>query len=147
MVVSAWPGSPACPVTLLRRLKQRAGLHGDRALFSKVSGEAYATTDPISYWRLRKLMLDKFEAIGLDRQRFGTHSCRAGGATLAANLGVPDRLWREHGGWSSVRASLGYIKTAHDAKLRVTRTMVEGAAKGKKRKAGGAATTAKRARH
>ena len=45
-------------------------------------------------------MLKLFERIGLPSAMFGTHSCRAGGATLAANLGIPGRLWMEHGGWA-----------------------------------------------
>ncbi len=129
MLLSAFPGSPACPVSLLRRLIQRAKLSEHRPLFAPVRGDTYGTT-PITYSELRRLMLDKFEAIGLDRAKFGTHSCRAGGATLAANLSVPDQLWREHGGWRSVRAALGYVKTARAAKLSVTRAMQQGTAAG-----------------
>lgn len=126
VVLSAWAGSPACPVTLARRLLARVPLRPGAPLFSAVAGDEYADAAPIDYSALRRLFLEKFEAIGLDPAKFGTHSCRAGGATLAANCGVPDRIWREHGGWRSVRAASGYVKTAHAVKLAVTQAMLEG---------------------
>lgn len=127
VVVCAWAGSPACPVALITRLLERAALSGHRPLFSALTaaGDAYASTKPIAYPELRTLFLEKFAAIGLDTKKFGTHSCRAGGATLAANNGVPDKLWREHGGWRSARAAQGYVKTAHELKSSVTQRMVE----------------------
>ncbi len=125
LVVCAWPNSHACPVTLVRRLLERARLAGHRPLFSKLTaaGDAYADTKPIPYATLRTLFLEKFEAIGLDTSKFGTHSCRAGGATLAANNGVADKLWMEHGGWRSARVAQGYVKTAHSLKASVTQAM------------------------
>lgn len=130
LVVCAWVNSPACPVMLVRRLVERAGLAGHRPLFSKLTptGDAYADAQPIPYATLRTLFLEKFAAIGLDTSKFGTHSCRAGGATLAANHGVQDKLWMEHGGWRSARAAQGYVKTAHGLKASVTQAMVGGAA-------------------
>lgn len=127
VVACAWQGSPACPVQLVRRLLERAELSGHRPLFSELTpdGTAYATTKPLAYSTLRTKFLAKFAAIGLDPAKFGTHSCRAGGATLAANNGVPDKLWMEHGGWRSARAAQGYVKTAHSLKAQVTRTMVQ----------------------
>ena len=56
-------------------------------------------------------------------QNFGLHSLRAGGATLAANSGVPDRLWMEHGGWRSFRSAVGYVKTSSEVKASVTNAM------------------------
>ena len=95
-----------CPVTPLQRLIRRAGLSGDRPLFSRVTASAYADAAPLAYDHLRTAFLAKFAAIGLDTAQFGTQSCRAGGATLAANIGIPDRLWREHGCWRSHRGLL-----------------------------------------
>ena len=34
------------------------------------------------------------EAIGLDKQQFGLHSLRVGGASAAGNAGVPDRFFK-----------------------------------------------------
>ena len=39
---------------------------------------------------------EKLEAIGLDPFKFSNHSFRSGGATSAANLNVPDRLFKVH---------------------------------------------------
>ena len=39
----------------------------------------------------------KLEAIGLDKRQYGLHSLRAGGASAAANTGVPDSLFKHHG--------------------------------------------------
>ena len=78
---------------------------GSRPLFSAVSvhegQEVYGST-PVSYQSLRKGVLEVFQEVGLPVQKFGLHSLRAGGVTLAANSGVPDRLWMEHGGWRSL---------------------------------------------
>ena len=38
------------------------------------------------------------------------HSLRAGGATSAANVGIPDRLFKRHGRWASENAKDGYVK-------------------------------------
>ena len=40
---------------------------------------------------------------------YGLHSLRAGGASAAANAGVPDRMFKRHGRWRSENAKDGYI--------------------------------------
>ena len=117
----------ADPIRLVILLIGRAGLvDGDRPLFSAVTRhegqEVYGTT-PISYQSLRRGMLEVFQEVGLPKEKFGTHSMRSGGATLAANSGVPDRLWMEHGGWKSFRSAVGYVKTSSEAKASVTKAM------------------------
>jgi hypothetical protein len=37
------------------------------------------------------------QLLGLNPDDYGTHSGRRGGATRAANVDVPDRLFKEHG--------------------------------------------------
>ena len=49
-------------------------------------------------------------SVGLNPKNFGMHSLRSGGATAAANFGVPDRLFKKHGRWRSETAKDGYIK-------------------------------------
>ena len=127
ITVTAVDGSYACPVQLTAILIKHAGLvDGERPLFSAVrmSGEqeVYGIT-PISYNSLRESMLKVFQEVGLPKEKFGTHSMRSGGATLAANSGVPDRLWMEHGGWRSFRSAVGYVKTSAEAKASVTKAM------------------------
>ena len=121
--------SYACPVQLTGLLIQHAGLiDGDRPLFSAVvkheGREVYGST-PISYQSLRGGLLKVFQEVGLPVEKFGTHSMRSGGATLAANSGVPDRLWMEHGGWKSFRSAVGYVKTSSEVKASVTKAMFD----------------------
>ena len=59
----------------------------------------------------------------LDPAKYATHSGRRGGATRAANVDVPDRLFKEHGGWRSERAKDGYVVTRLQARLSVTRAL------------------------
>ena len=86
-------------------------------------GVASYSTTPASYQYLHKGVVEAFEAVGLPAKQFGLHSLRAGGATLAANRGIPEWLWMEHGGWQSQRSAFAYIKTSAEAKASVTRAM------------------------
>ena len=65
---------------------------------------------PISYSTARADALELVSRVGLDPKEFGLHSARSGGATCAANNGVPDRLFKRHGRWLSDRAKDSYIK-------------------------------------
>jgi len=51
----------------------------------------------------------KATKLGYNPTEFGLHSLRAGGATLAANSGVRDRLFKRHGRWKSENAKDGYV--------------------------------------
>lgn len=48
---------------------------------------------------------------------------RTGGATHAANIGIPDSLFRRHGRWLSDRKKDVYVKDNMDSLLSLTRTM------------------------
>ena len=54
---------------------------------------------------MRELLLEKLEKIGLNPKQYGLHSLRSGGATAAANAGVPDRLFKRHRRWRRENAS------------------------------------------
>ena len=123
IAISEIPDCEACPCLLVGLLILRANLSRHAPLFSAVTRDGQYRSTPVSYSFLREAMLSKFAAIGLPKEKFGTHSCRAGGATMAANAGIPDRIWQEHGGWKSQRAANGYIKTNLQVKLSVTQTM------------------------
>ena len=71
IAVAAIPGCCACPVTLVRSLIFRAGLEskGHVPLFSAVMKGAYGEA-PISYSKMRALMLQSFASIGLDTKQF-----------------------------------------------------------------------------
>ena len=83
----------------------------------------YAGFFRLSYTRVREVMLEMLEAIGLDKRQFGLHSLRAGGASAAANAGVVDRLFKRHGRWKSENAEDGYVKDTLQERLKVSRNL------------------------
>ena len=128
IAVAANPGSRVCPVYWTRLLLQRARLTGHRPLFAACDTAGQYCRTAIPYFALRRQLLDELAHLGLSRGDFGTHSLRAGGATtaadVAAELGIPDRLWQEHGGWKSASSAQVYVKTSLEAKLMPTRSML-----------------------
>lgn len=112
IVLCAKPGASVCPVALFKRYVARASLSGNAFIFPKAYQPFYSQFKAA------------LEAIGLDATKYGTQSMRSGGATLAAELGVPDRIWREHGGWKSEKAANGYIQTSVSTKLSLTAAML-----------------------
>ena len=74
----------------------------------------------ISYSTIRDLLLACIQSIGLDPKAYGTHSLRAGGATAAANRGIPDRLFKVHGRWRSESSKDRYIKDSIRRRLKVS---------------------------
>ena len=59
----------------------------------------------------------------MNPKEFGLHSLRSGGATAAANAGVPDRLFKRHGRWLSENAKDSYVKDKLEDRLSVTRNI------------------------
>ena len=51
--------------------------------------------------------------------RFSNHSFRSGVSTSAANLNVPDRLFKVDGRWKSDSAKDGYVRDKVDSRLLV----------------------------
>ena len=76
----------------------------------------------ISYTRVRELVKEAF-ADNTDVNLIGVHSLRVGGASSAANNGIPDRLFKRHGRWSSENAKDGYIKDRLEDRLSVSRNL------------------------
>ena len=77
----------------------------------------------ISYKRVRELTLQRLAKLGYDIQKFSVHSFRAGGATTAANAGIPHRLFKRHGHWRSESAKDGYVKNSVESRLSVSRSL------------------------
>ena len=75
---------------------------------------------PLSYTRTREIVSDGFKSMGLQKEKFGLHSLRAGGATAAANNGIHDRLFKRHGPWRSETAKDGYVKDSIEKLLSVS---------------------------
>ena len=84
---------------------------------------ACATGGSLSYSRLRELLLEMISSLGMDPKLFGMHSLRAGGATAAANAGVPDRLFKRHGRWKSESAKDGYVKDSVESRLEISKNL------------------------
>ena len=58
-----------------------------------------------------------------DITNFRTHSARSGGATSAANSGIPERNFQRHGRWASVLAKNTYIKDSLASRLDVSKSL------------------------
>ena len=83
-----------CPVAMMNRYLDRAGGSCDSPSFghlSKTKCGYKPRSKGLSYSRLRELVLEAFKDIVPDISAIGTHNLRSGGATAAANAGVPDR--------------------------------------------------------
>lgn len=79
-------------------------------------------TKGISYSRARELVQEAFQGI-TDVSKISLHSLRSGGASAAANAGIPDRLFKRHGRWSSETAKDVYVKDNLDSLLSVSRSL------------------------
>lgn len=116
-----------CPVAMMERYARKADLdlQSDKLVFRGISksrsGEKLRSSGGISYTRMREVILQRFGQLGYDTSSLGLHSFRAGGATAAANLDVPDRLFKRHGRWRSEAAKDGYVKDSDKAMLQVSK--------------------------
>ena len=86
-------------------------------------GEVLRESGQISYSCLRDLFHKKLDHLGFSAGDFGLHSLWAGGATVATNAGVPDRLFKRHGRWKSENAKDGYVKDHVNSRLEVSRSL------------------------
>ena len=74
----------------------------------------------LCYTQDRELVLEKLTLLGLDKS---LHSLRSGGASAAANAGVPDCLFKRHGRWKSERTKDGYVEDKLDSRLTVSKNL------------------------
>ena len=77
------------------------------------------SSKPLTANRAGEILKQKLEAIGLDPSKFSNHSFRSEGAISAADLNVPDRLFKVHGMWKSDSAKDGYVHDKLDSRLYV----------------------------
>ena len=75
---------------------------------------------PLSYTSAREHLFFYLRSCGHDPKLFGLHSFHSSGATVAANNGVCDRLFKKYGWWSSDRAQDGYVPEDQKVRLSVT---------------------------
>ena len=113
-----------CPVLLLRRFLSRGVHFNDSYLFCKVSHTKSGyrlRNQKLTYSHARQLVRKQLKAVHLNPADYGLHSMRSGGASLAASLGLPDRLIMRQGGWKSANSQHRYIKESRDSLLSITR--------------------------
>ena len=128
-VIIARSDRATCPVAYLESYLRRTGtsLQEQRFVFRPIcnskKGERLRDTGNISYSCLWEHFKKKVSTLGYDPTEFGLHSLRAGGATAAANAGVPDRLFKRHGRWKSESAKDGYVDDSVERRLSVTRQL------------------------
>lgn len=128
-VLVARTNSPTCPVAMMEKYFAQAGLSHSSSLlvFRGITrtkhGERLRGAGGLSYTRMRELFNAKWKELGFDVKQFGLHSLRAGGASAAANAGVPDRLFKRHGRWRSETAKDGYVKDSREALMSVSRSL------------------------
>ena len=119
--------SKLCPVLNLERYISYAKISDlDTFLFQNVTkcdhGYKFRQGNkPMSYSRMRELFIEAFKPFVSDIRSYGLHSLRSGGASAAANHGIPDRLFKRHGRWRSENAKDGYIKDSLDDRLLVSK--------------------------
>ena len=128
-VIIARSGAATCPVNMMERYMNMAGvdLASEQYLFKGIvrtsAGEKLRPSGGLSYTTLHELFKKKLSDLGYPSEEFGLHSLRAGGATAAANAGVPDRLFKKHGRWKSENAKDGYVEDSLDSQLSVSRRL------------------------
>ena len=48
-------------------------------------------------WTIRPVLSDQVTILEFPAEKYGLHSIRSGGATAAANVKVPDHIFKRHG--------------------------------------------------
>ena len=128
-VMVARTGTSTCPVAMLERYAAAASIELSsslrlfRGIVKTKRGERLRASGSLGYARMRELLLTKLEQLGYDKHQFSLHSLRLGGASAAANAGVPDRLFKRHGRWKSETAKDGYVKDSTSALLSVSNSL------------------------
>ena len=128
-VLIATTRSGTCPVAMLECYIERTGIRCNDQCFlfcaiqNTKRSEILRQSGKISYTCMNDLYNKKLTSLGFSAAEFGLHSLRSGGATTAANAGVPDRLFKRHGRWKSENAKDGYVKDSIESRLQVSKKL------------------------
>ena len=117
-------GLPVLCVLQLKHFLKACGHKSNDYLFRRVSHTKSGYTlrhHRLSYTRALELVRVQLKSIGLEPEDYGLHSMRSGRASLAAALGIPDRLIMRQGDWKSEESKNNYIKETRDTLLRISR--------------------------
>ena len=92
--------STLCPIKLFKSYIEAAKVKKseEKFIFRQIchSRQGFKLKDldkPISYTRVRDILLTNLKNIGLDKTQYGLPSLTLGGSTAAANFGINDRLF------------------------------------------------------
>jgi len=128
-VVIARTRSDTCTVAMLEKYLGRVGiinLSSESMLFRGiVNGKVEKLRDSggLSYTRLSELLKEKLQQLGFPVGEYSLHSLRSGGATTAAEAGIPDRVFKRHGRWKSDKAKDGYVQDSLEKRLTVSQSL------------------------
>jgi hypothetical protein len=115
-VVVAATNNSYCPLLWLRSFLvfHDSNKNKETFLFGNLNNQGgfRNPSSPMSYSLARDIFKGKLTALGKISKDFGLHSLRAGGATEAANRGIPDRLFQRHGRWKSISSKNLYVQEA-----------------------------------
>ena len=118
--------SSPCPVAVVEKFLKVGSHVKNSRLFRRIlhtEKKMELRKEPMSYSRANELIKRELQKEELDPKLYGVHSHRAGGASAAAALGVPDRLFQRQGGWRSERSKNNYIQESMESLLTVTNTI------------------------
>lgn len=90
---------------------------------SKKRKQLVSVNKHISYTTYRESFKSSFKGILPDIANYSTHSGRSGGATLAANSDVKERVFQRHGTLKTKKAKNMYVKDSLKAKLDVSKAL------------------------
>ena len=110
-----------CPILAVKDLMEvidaKLGNSSDRGwLFPALRSHPWASDCmriykvPSTIITFRMELRAAVEAIGLDPDKYATHSCRSGHATTVAKNGATLHDLMAHGRWASVRVAMAYIQ-------------------------------------
>jgi hypothetical protein len=127
-VVIAAIGGDLCPVGNLRKWMLLAGVSSGPLLrrVSRSPSGCTVSAYALSYTTFLENMRAALSLAGMSKEEakdFGTRCMRTGGASAAAECGVPDRLRLKHGRWVSESVGNGYVQDSLAQLLMVTRNL------------------------
>ena len=111
----------SCPVSVVEKFIKMGRHESHSRLFLRIlktGKRMQLRKEPMSYSRANELIKQELQKERLDPGFYGIHSLRAGGASVAASLGIPDRLFQRQGGWRSEKSKKK--KKLHPGDPRVT---------------------------
>ena len=118
--------SSPCPAAVVEKFLKVGSHVKNSRLFRRIlhtEKKMELRKEPMSYSRANELIKRELQKEELDPKLYGVHSLRAGGASAAAALGVPDRLFQRQGEWRSERSKNNYIQESMESLLTVTNTI------------------------